>query len=178
LLLGHARNVRFTTKSLISPWICTAVVYSLFVRLVDTRAITTETGPLPPLLAIATRPVAARHRATHRGRHYTKHSLLPPTSVGFAAHCLTGILSPLIHRSSRRIWFLASMCYLRASSDTQSSLLSDHETYLTERCRPELAVRIVKWRSPVSFSTTMTVIMWLLDEDALPELRQRTNAEM
>jgi hypothetical protein len=63
---------------------------------------------------------------------------------------------------------------------THPSLLSDHETYLTacERCRSELAARIVKWRSPVSFSTTMTVIMWLLDEDALPELRQRTNAEM
>jgi hypothetical protein len=149
----------------------------------------------PPLLAIATCPVAARHRATrgwHRGRHYrlrlSKHLLLPPTSVGFAAYCLTGQACShhLFTAPVGEFGFLHPCATLRAlpvvhrprAGHTHFSLLSDLETYLTERCRPELAVRIVKWRSPVSFSTTMTVIMWLLDEDALPELRQRTNAEM
>jgi hypothetical protein len=84
----------------------------------------------------------------------------PVGEFGFL-HAVLPYALPVVHRPR--------------AGHTHSSLLSDHETYLTERCRPELAVRIVKWRSPVSFSTTMTVIMWLLDEDALPEIH---NAQM
>lgn len=59
---------------------------------------------------------------THRGRHYRD---TPLETLAFAAHerrmqCLlcdgTSMLSPLIHRASRRIWFAADMCYHTCAS--------------------------------------------------------------